>query len=133
MERRSVNLADLNAGPGPDAVPMETSDILIWDSRNAWASFREWPTYGFRSLQLTDHPDPHYRESNALSTILQHDWEVVSVSVVRCGFLWLSEAKVWVFKRRVVWLRDGSETSFVGHRMTPAMPKQAHESDEDDE
>lgn len=86
---------------------MEAWDIMKWDSRHAHVTVYEWPT-----LRV-----PH------VSTILRlGDWEVVSCSVVRCGFLWLDEAYIWTFRKRILWVCKGDETSFVGTRVTPQLP-----------
>ena len=45
----------------------------------------------------------------------------ISCTVVRHGFLWLSEAKFWTFTRPSAWIRHGTEACFFGTRATPSM------------
>lgn len=101
--------------PSPDATPMETWDVLVWDTRNTYYHFWEWPTF---ACQVG-----HLKRGFEFSDILRLGWEPMSGAPVRHGFLWLQESKVWTFRKKVVWLRDGTETRFTGHRVTPKMHK----------
>jgi hypothetical protein len=120
----------LGEGPSPEATRMETQDVLLWDDRNEWCEVSEWPTRGFRTYYLSpplSSVPPTVSPTRHLAHILDAGWAVASCSVVQHGFLWLKQARVWTFTRRVEWLRDGSEESFVGSRVTPSMFKDEDE------
>ena len=110
--------------PSPDATKMETEDVLVWDERNPWCHVHEWPTRSQRTFFLVP---PFEKNPTVFSNwgffcrILDDGWKVASCTIVKHGFLCLKESKVWTMTRRVEWLRDGSETSFTGYRVTPSV------------
>jgi hypothetical protein len=130
VDRQVVTLNSMTDGPGPNAVSQESCDVLVWDERETWCEFWEWPTHHRRTHCFSTACSPESFKHFALGDILDLGWEVVSCTTVRCGFLWLSEARIWTFRRTIRWLRDGSGTRFIGHRVTPTMPKQFHERDD---
>lgn len=101
---------------------MRTQDVLVWDERNRRIDLWEWPTYTWRRW----YADVSSAEEG-LRLILGAGWEVTSCAVVRHGFFWLKEARVWTFCKPVTWERDGSEKSYVGRRLTPKVPDFPHE------
>lgn len=126
--RRVFNLGD---PPSPDAVPMDTTDILVWDTRKAECEFWEWPTHGRRVMRFNPRRSPNSKEDYILSELLRKGWEPVSCAPFQYGTFFVKEARLWTFRKPVRWLRDGTETSFVGHRVTPTEAEQSHERGEE--
>lgn len=124
--RRVYNLGD---PPSPDAVPMESFDVLVWDTRKAECEFWEWPTHGRRELRFNRSHAGTRGDSDdyILSELLRRGWEPVSCAPFQYGTFIAKEARLWTFRKRVKWLRDGTETSYVGHRVTPTEATQSHE------
>ena len=101
---------------------MVTEDVLVWDERDAWCNISEWPTRSWHTFFFVpSFAKNAYAPTRILCLLLDSGWKVASCSVVKHGFLWLKETRVWAMTRHVDWVRDGSETSFVGHRVTPSM------------
>jgi len=113
--------------PSPDAVPEIAFDVLLWDDSQPQFECRQWPTYARKVFDFSEvlhdnyTADRQWRLSKQFSDLLRNGWEPVSSAPSHHGFLWLKTSTIWTFIKRVEWLRDGSTTSFVGHRVTPSM------------
>lgn len=123
--------------PGsPEPTRMETRDVLTWDERNPWCNVSEWPIRSWKTFYLSPPFAPIVTPPFApivintvrsMRRLLDDGWEITSCSIVKHGFLWLKESRYWTMTRRVEWLRDGTETSFVGTRVTPSVFKDEDE------
>jgi hypothetical protein len=128
-------MSESEPDPGQNSTTrLETFDVLIWDESHDHAEYREWSTYA-RYVHHFEHSAVResslWINSSRFSELLRLGWQPMSMSIRRYGFLWLKETRVWTFNKRVEWDREGTVTSFVGSRVTPAMPR--NDSDDPNE
>lgn len=103
----------------PESPSLPTVDVVFWEPR--FADFlleMAWPTYG---KEVHTFRSKFRNLGEVTGKLCGAGYRLKAVESLRYGFLGLRTTPRYIFEKQITWTRDGTATSYVGHRNNPSI------------